>query len=413
MPGRGPAGSRAAARASRARGLSVFLSAPMFMPRERQGSLAAAAVRVTLQLLLPAVAVGVALVDPVDVAAVAVLVPVVGGAGDASGRGGGNLAARRRAFAVPATKQGVAALTATCTQDYDVVNVACGQAAAGLFVPSQCTAWCQLVYLQWWPRCQHVRVFATIEKVSSLALSGFYRTCQAANRPTCSPCRGSAKGSDELSVDSRVLSAGSAHAAAFRIAWRGQLANLLCLGPAQVAVTAITAAAGRPVPAAGGHRLLSGAGTAVNVEVTWTLAASSNAQARRLVHAVMEIGGMGWRQLRRTGRGGSSACVVGKNVGPLVKAATAVVPCVDKADSGFAGQACAIAIAHLKQGCADSLWASTFSKNCPKSCGACGRGGEPSRPNRVHSHPAAPPGCPTLSARTRSTGCSASAMLAH
>ena len=51
--------------------------------------------------------------------------------------------------------------------------------------------------------------------------------------------------------------------------------------------------------------------------------------------------------------------------------AKAVVPCVDKANSGFAGRSCSTAIGHLKTGCADTVWASTLVKNCPKSCGKC------------------------------------------
>ena len=82
---------------------------------------------------------------------------------------------------------------------------------------------------------------------------------------------------------------------------------------------------------------------------------------------VMGLPAMGRRQLKRKKQ---SSCVVGQNVGPLVKTAKALVPCVDKADSGIAGLACAAAIKHTK-GCADGVLGSMLVKNCPKSCGKC------------------------------------------
>ena len=66
-----------------------------------------------------------------------------------------------------------------------------------------------------------------------------------------------------------------------------------------------------------------------------------------------------------------TACVVGRNVGPLIKTAKALVPCVDKADSGIAGQSCGLAIKHIAHGCADAVFGSTLVKNCPKSCVKC------------------------------------------
>ena len=152
------------------------------------------------------------------------------------------------------------------------------------------------------------------------------------------------------------------------------MANLLCVSPGQVAVTAIARAA-----AAGGgssgHRRLSEVGARVSVQVTWSLAAGSSAQARSLVQAgqrVMGLPAMGRRSLKRRKK---SSCIVGKNVGPLIRTAKAVVPCVDKANSGFGGLACTKAIAQFKHGCAGNLMSATFAKNCPKSCGKC-KGGK-------------------------------------
>ena len=196
-------------------------------------------------------------------------------------------AARRRAFASPSAGRN-AALLVQCGREYDAVAVACGRAAAGHHVPSQCSAWCQLVYLKWWPMCQHVREYATIEAATGGALSGFFRTCQAAARPTCSPCPGSAQASDVLSLDKLVLSAGTPKAAAFRTAWRGQIASMLCVGAGQIAVTAIArASGGGGGGGGGGHRRLSEA----SVEVTWTVAAGSNAIAQSLVHAGQRVMG--------------------------------------------------------------------------------------------------------------------------
>jgi hypothetical protein len=163
------------------------------------------------------------------------------------------------------------------------------------------------------------------------------------------------------------------------------MANLLCVSPSQVAVTAIARAA-----AAGGgssgHRRLSEGGVRVSVQVTWSLAAGSSAQARSLVQAgqhVMGLPAMGRRQLKRKKK---SSCVVGKNVGPLIKTAKAVVPCMDKANSGFAGLACPAAIAQFKHGCAGSAMSATFAKNCPKSCGKC-KGGTFAQPKPTAARP--------------------------
>ena len=272
-----------------------------------------------------------------------------------------SLAPGARAFAVAGSQD--AALTARCTQGYNVVNRACGKAPAGQYVPSQCTAWCQLVYVSWWPKCQGVREYAMFEASTGHALSGFYRTCQAAARPTCRPCPGSAKASDVLPVDERVLSSGSPQAAAFCVTWTGQIANLLCVSASQVAVTAIARAA-----AAGGgssgHRRLSEVtvGAKVSVQVTWSLAAGSTAQALSLVQngqLAMGWPAMGRRQLKRK----NSSCVVGNNdVGSLIKTSRAVASpyaCADKADSGFAGLACLAAIAQFKHGCAGSAMSAT------------------------------------------------------
>ena len=147
------------------------------------------------------------------------------------------------------------------------------------------------------------------------------------------------------------------------------MANLLCVSPSQVAVTAIARAAAA-AGGSSGHRRLSEVGARVSVQVTWTLAAGSNAQAQSLMLAgqhVMGLPAMGRRQLKRK----KSSCVVGQNVGPLVKTAKALVPCVDKTDSGIAGQSCGLAIKHIAHGCADAVFGSTLVKNCPKSCGKC------------------------------------------
>ena len=118
---------------------------------------------------------------------------------------------RRRAFAASAGKPDMS-LASQCLHGYVAVVAACGQAPAGQYAPSQCTAWCQLIYVSWWPKCQHVREYATIEAASSHALSGFYTTCQAAAKPTCSPCPGSASARDVLPLDEHVLSPGSVQA---------------------------------------------------------------------------------------------------------------------------------------------------------------------------------------------------------
>ena len=105
-------------------------------------------------------------------------------------------------------------------------------------------------------------------------------------------------------------------------------------------------------------------------QVAWSLAAGSNAQEQSLVQAgqhVMGLPSMGRRQLKRK----KSSCVVGQNVGPLVKTAKALVPCVDKAGSGFGGQSCPTAIKNIAHGCANSVFGSTLAKNCPRSCGQC------------------------------------------
>ena len=105
------------------------------------------------------------------------------------------------AHAFVATGARNAALTVQCTRGYDTVHAACGQAGAGHYVPDQCTAWCQLVYPSWWLKCQRVPEYATIEVTSARALSGFYSACQAAAKPTCSPCPGSAQANEVLPQD--------------------------------------------------------------------------------------------------------------------------------------------------------------------------------------------------------------------
>ena len=157
------------------------------------------------------------------------------------------------------------------------------------------------------------------------------------------------------------------------------MANLLCVSPIQVAVTAIARAAAAGGGSSSGHRRLSEVGARVSVQVTWSLAAGSSAQARSLVQAgqrVMGLPAMGRRSLKRKR---TSSCVVGQNVGPLIRTAKAVVPCADKADSGFRGLACpefkAMHHTVFKQGCAGNGMSATLAKNCPKSCGKC-KGGK-------------------------------------
>ena len=128
--------------------------------------------------------------------------------------------ARRQAFAAPSGPRDMT-LTDACVRGYDNVATACGHAAAAQHVPGQCTAWCQLVDPQWWRKCQGVREYAALDADASHPLSGFNAKCQAANKPTCSPCPGHASATDVLLQDKGVLTPGSAQAVTLIRSWRG------------------------------------------------------------------------------------------------------------------------------------------------------------------------------------------------
>ena len=236
---------------------------------------------------------------------------------------------------------------------------ACGNLALGQAAPPVANCVCQQAVLAWWPKCKAFDVFNTLDTTNSNQITQFYDACKQRSTPTCGACSGHASAKDRLPTDKHVLAAGSPQSDAFASLFVGEMANLL-----QVHLNSVTPAASDSVT----WRILAETGAKISLQVAWTVDATTAAEAQSLVDAGQKAIGfpaMGRRRQLQTG----AQCVVGQNKGALLATATAVDTYVDKADSGFGGLPCAVAIARLTEGCADPTLGKVLTGNCRRSCG--------------------------------------------